>query len=106
MFNAICFALRLLLMSLRYFLCYALNRRSSLLFYFTQYIRLLSDKLVKILLIYLKSFVNVAILISTTSNKYLRYIIFNNINFIKNNFIKVNTMQSFTNCILDFILLT
>jgi hypothetical protein len=103
MLSAIRFASRLLLMFFRYSLRYALNRKSSLLFYFTQYVRLLSDKLAKIVLVYLKSFVSVAILISTTSNKCLRYIILNNINFIKNDSIKVNTMQSFTNRILNLI---
>ncbi len=47
----------------------------------------MSDKLAKIVLICLKLFINVAIFINTTSNKYLRYIILNNINLIKNNFI-------------------
>ena len=105
MLSAICFASRLLLMSLRCSFCHALDRRSSLLFYFTQYVRSLSDKLAKIVLVCLKSFVSVAILISITSNKCLRYIILNNINLIKNDFIKVNTMQSFISRILNFILL-
>ncbi len=105
MLSAIRFASRLLSISLRYFLRYTLDRRSSLLFYFTQYVRSLSDKLAKIVLVCLKSLVSATILISTTSNKCLRYIILNNISFIKNDFVKVNIMQSFTNCILDFILL-
>jgi len=106
MLSAICFALRLLLISFCCSLCYALNRRSSLLFYLIQYIQLLSDKLTKIVLVCLELFVNVAILINITSNKCLRYIVLNNISFIKNDFVKINTMQSFTSRILNFILLT
>lgn len=43
---------------------------------------------------------------NTINNEYLRYIILNDLNFIKNNLIKVNTMQSFTSRISFLILLT
>jgi hypothetical protein len=71
MLSAICFALYLLSISLRYSFCYILDRRSSLLFYLIQYVRLLSNRLAKIVLVYLKLFVNIAILIS--NNKYYIY---------------------------------